>query len=132
MRDEYGRITPDFKAWEKLGWKLVEIHEQTYTFESKDSDAPWYWKTITAEYDTDLTDSHKPEYVVWVETFSMSDPAECGSYEDTFTNAEKEQIEKDVKNWEEEMAELDYQRSIEQVEHDELYEPTYDPETGAM
>ena len=29
-------------------------------------------------------------------------------------------------------AELDYQRNIEQIEHDALYEPTYDPETGAM
>lgn len=90
MKDEYGRITPDFQAWEKLGYCVGEIHENTYTL--CNSDDPYDFINITAEYDTDCTDSGLPEYSK--EHFEFPD-----SHLEDFTEAELNQIKLDIENY---------------------------------
>lgn len=91
MRDEYGRITPDFKAWEKLGYKLEEVHENTYTL-CNDPNNYYDFVNISCEYDAD----GEPEYSK--ERFVFPD-----SRLEDFTPEEKAQIEKDIANWKKEM-----------------------------
>ena len=89
MRDSYGRITPDFEAWKKLGYKLEETHENTYTL-CNDPDNYFDYINIYCDYDDE------PEYVKEHLIFPDS------RLED-FTPEEKAQIEKDIANWKKEM-----------------------------
>lgn len=90
MRDKYGRITPNFEAWKKLGYYLEEVHENTYTLTN--SDDPYDFINIVAEYNTDYTDSGLPEY-----SKKHFEFPEC-ALED-FTEAEQNQIKLDIENF---------------------------------
>ena len=95
MRDRYGRITPDFAAWEKLGYHVREIHENTYTLTN--SDDAYDFVNIVADYDTYYTDSGLPEYSK--EHFEFPD-----SHLEDFTEAEQNQIKLDIENFKSESA----------------------------
>ena len=95
MRDRYGRITPDFAAWEKLGYRVAEIHENTYTLTN--SDDAYDFVNIVADYDTYYTDSGLPEYSK--EHFEFPD-----SHLEEFTEAEQNQIKLDIENFKSESA----------------------------
>lgn len=95
MKDKYGRITPDFDAWEKLGYHVGEIHENTYTLTN--SDDAYDFVNIVADYDANCTDSGLPEYSK--EHFEFPD-----SRLEDFTEAEQNQIELDIENFKAESA----------------------------
>lgn len=94
MRDEYGRITPDFEAWEKLGYHFVDIHAETYTL--TDSNNPYDFINIVAEYAPYCTENGLPEYTK--EHFMYPN-----SRLEPFTIDELEQIKKDIDNFKNEM-----------------------------
>lgn len=94
MRDKYGRITPDFEAWKRLGYHLEEVHENTYTLTN--SDNVYDFINIVAEYDTEYTDSGLPEYSK--EHFEFSE-----STLDDFTEAEQALIKLDIENYKSEI-----------------------------
>ena len=88
MRDMYNRITPDFEAWEKLGWICEEIHEQTFTL-GKPNDCHYDFEQIVFELD-DTLDSPK----VWKERISID-----GCKVLDFTEEEQIQVNKDLENY---------------------------------
>ena len=95
MRDRYGEITPDFDAWEKLGYYLEEIHSRTYTLCNLDGDQ-YDFIHIVASYDAELSE---PEYTK--EHFSLFINApRCE--EEKFTPEEQKQIELDIENFKKE------------------------------
>lgn len=87
MRDKYNRITPDLEAWDKLGYIVSEIHEDTWTLEDKDASFSDFTH-IVVDYDED----EEPEYTK--EQFTFPDSKLV-----PFTDAEQEQIQKDIANW---------------------------------
>lgn len=93
MRDRYNRITPNFEAWEKLGWVCEEIHEQTYTL-GKTNDSYYDFEQIVFEFDETSNDSPK----VWKERISID-----GCKVLDFTKEEQIQVDKDIKNFYEEI-----------------------------
>lgn len=94
MRDEYGRITPNFEAWEKLGYHLEDIHSQTYTL--TDSNDFYDFTRIIAEYAPYCTENGLPEYTKEHFIYPNSEL-------EPFTPAELEQIKKDIDNFKKEM-----------------------------
>lgn len=95
MRNEYGEITPDFEAWEKLGYYLEETHSHTYTLCNVDGDQ-YDFIHIVASYDAELSE---PEYTKEHFSLWMSGPR-CES--EPFTPDEQKQIELDIENFKEE------------------------------
>lgn len=95
MRNEYGEITPDFDAWEKLGYYLEEIHSHTYTLCNLDGDQ-YDFIHIVASYDAELSE---PEYTK--EHFSLFiNDSRCE--EEKFTPEELNQIKLDIENFKKE------------------------------
>lgn len=92
MRDKYGRITPDFEAWEKLGYKSIDIHEHYYTL-SNDPYNCYDFIIIACDYESNGTLDFKPRYSK--EHYQFPE-----KWLEEFTPEEQAQIEKDIKNWE--------------------------------
>jgi len=95
MRDKFGRIAPDFEAWEKLGYHLIsDIHSTLFTL--VDSEDYYCYNKVVAEYDPDCTENGLPEYTKEEKIFSnvKSIP---------FTPDELEQIKKDTDNFKKEV-----------------------------
>lgn len=92
MLDKYGEITPDFEAWEKLGYYLEEIHSHTYTFCKIDKEDMYDFIRIVAEYDNKL---NEPEYTK--EHFTA-----FSSKLEEFTQNELNQIGLDIENFKKE------------------------------
>lgn len=86
MRDKYGRITPDFQAWERLGYFLGETHAKTYTFFN--STSRYCFSTIIAEYDTDTLPTYTKERFEFPKNWL-----------EDFTEAELKQIKLDIENF---------------------------------
>lgn len=95
MRDRYGEITPDFDAWEKLGYYLEEIHSHTYTLCNLDGDQ-YDFIHIVASYNTEL---REPEYTKEHFSLFINDPR-CE--EEKFTPEELNQIKLDIENFKKE------------------------------
>lgn len=95
MRDSYGRITPDFEAWKKLGYKLEGTHEHYYTL-TNDPDNFYDFIIIACDYESNGTLNFEPNYSK--EHYQFPD-----SWLEDFTEEEKAQIEKDIANWKKEM-----------------------------
>ena len=95
MRDQYGRITPDFDAWKKLGWVCTEIHENCYTLSKENDNSYWEFEQIYFDFEQD-SDSPK----VTKERLSME--ASRNAILD-FTPEEQEQVNKDLANYYEEI-----------------------------
>lgn len=95
MRDIYGRITPDFEAWEKLGYRFEEIHAETYTL--TDSNDFRDFTNIVAEYDPNYTENGLPKYTKTHFFYPYNSTLE------PFSPAELEQIKKDIDNFKKEV-----------------------------
>lgn len=94
MRDEYGRITPDFEAWKKLGYHLYRSYGQTYTLV----------KPVNHHvYDLIRAECY-PEYIEkGIPNYSKSEVVSIHIKSIPFTPAELEQIKKDIDNFKKEM-----------------------------
>ena len=90
MRDQYGRITPDFEAWEKLGYYVEEIHENTYTLTNSDNMMDFIY--IIADYETYDNTSGLPEY-------TKEHYEGLNNHLEDFTEAEQNQIRLDIENF---------------------------------